>query len=194
MISVLAYLAIEVIIVGQVITGHESWLPLAMPVLAWIFARALRRTTLSSLAFVTGLGLSFAGDITEDFLPKMALFAGVHVAYIVALRGAWRGRPIHLGVVIPGGAAIALVALLSGPLWPAVVGYGVLILVMANLAASYSREALVGAIAFIVSDLLIALQAVRPELESNWLSAVAVGLYLAAQGCLAAAVIKEENA
>jgi len=40
----------------------------------------------------------------------------------------------------------------------------------------------------------LSLQAVRPELESNGLSAVAVGLYLAAQGCLAAAVIKEENA
>jgi len=192
-----AYVWTAGLVVLQVALGRESWLPLATAILTLVFAARVHRTSLTSVAFTLGLAFSIAGDSVDNFLIKMALFAVVHVAYIVALRPSGQ-PPLRLAIAIPGsavvGAAIGLVASLSGPLWPAVMGYGLLILIMATLAGARSRTALGGAVAFMVSDLLISLQAVRPELESNGLSAVAVGLYLAAQGCLAAAVIKEENA
>ena len=172
--------------------------PLLMPVLLVWFLAATPRSRLRTIVAV-GLGFSWIGDVAlmgegeTWFLAGLGGFLVAQVLYAVAF---WpsRGRSVLHRPVLTTPYVAAVVALLA-VLWPhlgelriPVVLYAVAIIVMAILATGLGPTVAIGAILFVISDSLIALDAVaglaRLPQHSLWVMAT----YLAAQGMIARGV------
>lgn len=121
---------------------------------------------------LAGLGFSWLGDLLPhfsgeaSFLVMVGMFAVAQVIYAVAF---WPYRAASLwrsSWALPYVAFAALMVALclphAGDLAVPVVGYAVLITVMAVLATGLNRLAAVGAGLFILSDALIAMSAFVP--------------------------------
>lgn len=132
------------------------------------------------MAVALGLGLGAAGDFLlsrpgeRSFLAGMAAFAAGHLAYAAAFVGA--------GAVVPGALPLVLLLALglstevwlaphAGSLrWP-IRGYVLVILVMAAAALGLPfGAATVGAMLFVLSDLILAVDVFRfgPERANLW--------------------------
>lgn len=127
---------------------------------------------------VAGLGLSVIGDllplISENaFLPSLGVFLAVHFCYIgafwpgVGLHGAWIARLVYLTLGI---AMVAALWPVLGPLFRvAITIYAALVVIMAGQAAGRwslrktagARSAGIGAVLFMISDGLLALDRFR---------------------------------
>lgn len=171
-----AYLVVAVADLAAVATG-TGWLawatkPLLMPLLAAYLLVRLGpvgrvRSALPvvvSLAFACGgdIALLFDGDLA--FVIGMALFAGTHIAYLVAFVPAGALAGVRWWVpTLYGLAWIALVAVLYGRLSTTMlIGlavYGLLLFAMATAAAGLDARMGVGGLLFAASDVLIGLDA-----------------------------------
>lgn len=149
---------------------------LLMPLLAAHLAVATRagRPRLVRLVLV-GLVFSWLGDLLPhfsgdgSFLVMVGMFAVAQAAYALAF---WPFRaasllrsPWALAYAAVGVAMVVLCAPGAGPLLPAIVGYAVLITVMAVLATGVHLLAAIGGAVFVLSDSLIALEAFVPGWE-----------------------------
>lgn len=171
-------------------------------VLAWLGRVRSRDAQLVS----AGLVLSMVGDVcltsvVDQFVPGLVAFLLAHVAYVVAYVG--RTRALHLLRLVPVAAFGYFVFAWLGPSLGAmrgpVLAYVVVICTMMWRAAAQVGErpgaegrawaALVGAIAFALSDTLVAyVRFVAPSLA---LQITLMILYWSAQGLIAASVERE---
>ena len=134
---------------------------LLMPLLAGFLWWSAPRTTVARWVLLA-LAFAWLGDCLGDpMLLKIVFFFITQVAYCLAFRSRWRygllARPVPLAVYAGVMAVlIAAVSLQTGPLWMAVIGYGASLALMIALATGVSRVATVGAVTFLVSDLVLA--------------------------------------
>lgn len=138
------------------------------------------------------LAASWVGDslpriVPEDakFLAMVGGFAVAQVLWIVAFTRGERGRSPMAWTLLLVVVAVALLAVTvpeAGPLSPAVVVYGLLLLAVAWLAAGHGWVGGLGGALFVLSDGLIALGAFRPDLV-DWpeRDLVVMATYIAAQ-------------
>lgn len=163
-----------------VVARWTQWL--LMPLLALTLLLAARgrggagapHTPLPRLVVLVlaGLGLSWLGDLLPHFsgeaafLVMIGMFALAQALYALAFwpyRGAGLGRgPWALLYVAFAALMVALCLPHAGGLALPVLGYAVLITVMAVLATGVHPVAGIGAALFIVSDALIAMAAFVP--------------------------------
>ena len=176
--------------------------PLLMPALA---SYALRQRADEAApmpkALVAGLAFGAAGDtalLFDDheaaFLTGMAAFLGTQVSYTAGMvrLGAVEGvieRPRLAVGCLAGWAAVnaLLTPALDRHLRLPVAGYSLAIAAMGAAASGLGGKVAVGALSFIVSDLLIGLQAVGIELPAHEVLVMAgyiAGQYLIATGWL----------
>jgi len=172
------------------------WIPVLV-LLVWYLVAVRnwdRVATLVTVALVfSWLGDSL-GSIGLDL--KIAFFLVAQVCFVVAFWGPFRrwsaGRPWwHQLRWVPYLVAVAalVVAVMptAGVLAPAVVGYALVIGLMAVFASSLGRLATVGGVLFLVSDGLLGIQEFTPwRLPQQGLMIMAT--YLVAQALLAYAV------
>lgn len=173
---------------------------IGVPVLLLVvwYALAVRGWDRVALLVLVGLVFSWLGDSigSTSLAVKLGFFLVAQVCFGIAFwrpfRQRWAGRSWwhHLRWLPYLGFVIALSVTVvpgAGSLAPAVVAYAVGIGLMAVLATSLGRVAMVGGVLFLISDGLLALQ------EFTWWRIPAQGLvimatYLAAQAALAYAV------
>ena len=153
-----------------------QWLLMPALALVVLLTRSDRsgRSRLVTLLLV-GLFFSWLGDLLPhfsggaSFLVMIGMFAVAQAAYAVAF---WPDRarsvlrtPWVLPYLAAAGVMVALCAPHTGSLLLPVVGYAVLITLMAVLATGVDRLAGVGGALFVLSDSLIALEAFVPSWE-----------------------------
>jgi uncharacterized membrane protein YhhN len=172
--------------------------PLLIPLLlAWVLA--VRRST-SPRLLVAGLALAWLGDLALSlpgdtaFLVGLLLFLGMQVCYIagfVALRAVNRLRELPwlpaVGVLLWIGLNVVLGPSLGALRLPLLV-YSAALTTMAVLACGVSTRVGVGGVTFLVSDLLIGLDAAGIALPGHGpivMATYAVGQLLIATGWVA---------
>ncbi|XVX21738.1 lysoplasmalogenase [Actinomycetota bacterium] len=176
---------------------------LLMPVLALAFLAERPRPGRSRTLFLVGLFFSWVGDslpkVTPEGLDFIAMLGGFLVAQLAYIAAFWPAREHSVArrsplLVLPyiGYAAvlIALCAKGAGALWPAVVGYGAVLAVMAVLATGLGRLGALGGILFMLSDSLIALGTFVPASDFPGRGVVIMATYTAAQALLALGVLE----
>ncbi|MGR8011318.1 lysoplasmalogenase [Streptomyces hypolithicus] len=176
--------------------GHRIAKPLLMLALAAYAARRGPRLLVAALLFGWGGDVLLLSDADPAFMAGMGSFAAGHVCYLV-LFARVRARPSK---ILGAGYALVLATTIT-LLWndlPAglrlpVAGYSLLLTVMAWRASGLGRRAAIGGALFLLSDTLIAAGiADWPRLPAPafWVMAT----YIAAQGLLAAGVLKRAGA
>ncbi len=189
---------------APILAELTQWL--LMPLIAtmvWLGggSRRTRGTPLVRLTLLA-LGFSWLGDLLPNFVPGpgaffvlVGMFALAQAGYAVAF---WPYRHASLlrtpWVIGYGVAAAVLIAVCvpgAGFRWPAVVGYALIITVMAVLATGVDRLAGIGGVLFMISDSLLALNMFWPGWDlpgqGFWVMLTyAVGQLLIALGVLRA--------
>lgn len=173
--------------------------PLLMPALA---AHVVRGAGAPPKALVAGLGCAAVGDTAllwdrneKAFLAGMAAFLGTQVSYTVGmatqLGGAagLRARPKRGVAVLAGWAAVnaVLAPTLEPRLRLPVAGYSLALAAMGAAALGVGGKVAAGATSFLLSDLLIGLQAAGHEFPSQEVLVMAgylAGQYLITTGWL----------
>lgn len=168
-VASLAHLGAQLFGGEQLAAGTQMVL---MPALAWLLLTrgtaapfGLVQWTLLAL-FFSWLGDSLPRFATGDtaFLLMLGSFLVAHACYAVAF-WPWRrhtvlSRPLLVAPYVVGVAAFCVFAAPgAGSLLPAVIAYAALITAMAVLATGLGRLAAAGAVLFLASDALIALDA-----------------------------------
>jgi uncharacterized membrane protein YhhN len=188
-----AYLAASAVNLLGSATGTD-WLvwiskPLLMPLLV-VWVLAVRRST-APRALVTGLVLAWLGDLalmpdgTLAFLVGIAFFLGMQVAYGIGFLGLGAAAVLRRRWWLPAGAALlwALLNLVLGPslgdLRLPLLVYSAALVAMAALACGVSAQVGAGGVLFLVSDLMIGLDAADLDVPAHDLLVMAT--YLAAQ-------------
>jgi uncharacterized membrane protein YhhN len=163
-VSLVAYAVVGVLNILTQLLGWEGDLSVAdlvlMPILVAYVLLAAPRGRPSTL-LVVGLGFSWLGDCTGDFLLlKIAFFLGAQVAY-AALFWPYRRRIVQGRPVLVLGYGVAVVALTvfmasrAGSLAVPVTIYGTAVALMAVLATQVSRVVGVGGFLFLLSDIVL---------------------------------------
>ncbi|GIJ24763.1 lysoplasmalogenase [Micromonospora lutea] len=158
-----AVAAVEVVAVATDVPAVQ-WL--AKPLLAPLLLAWLWRVRVAGGPIAAGLVFATAGDIAllvgsdTAFLIGMGCFLGTQLAFIVAFVGHRRPRP---AAVI---GYLALWATANAMLWPRlgelrlpVLGYSLALSLMAAAATAVGRRVALGGALFLLSDLLIGLDA-----------------------------------
>lgn len=195
-----AAVAAAVHLIGQA-SGHavladatEGWL---VPPLALFLAAAVagsgplrgRRWTVGWMAAAL-LGC-WLGDLTDQFLPKLAAFLAGHVCFCVAwwpwrrVSVLWQRRRRPAALVAAATVAVGMVALLAprvGAMIVPVGGYAVCICAMALLATCLGRAGTLGGLLFVASDAMLAVEWFVHPLPMSGL--MIMGSYIAAQWLL----------
>jgi uncharacterized membrane protein YhhN len=134
---------------------------LLMPLLAGFLWWSAPRTTVARWVLLA-LGFAWLGDcLGYALLVKIIFFFGTQVAYCLAFLPRWpysllrRPGPLTAYAVVSG-ALIAAVSLRAGPLSIPVIVYGISLVLMIALATGVSRLTTLGAVVFLVSDLVLA--------------------------------------
>ena len=160
---------------------------LLMPALLWVLLTGTPSPKSRLVQLVAGaLALSWLGDTLPRFADDgsdtafglmLGCFLLAQLVYVTAFlpfasESIARRKPaLLLPYVIALAILIAVTGGDSGALFPAVVLYGVVITAMAILATGIDRVATIGAILFLISDALIALDAfltVHLPLQGFW--------------------------
>lgn len=157
------------------------------------------------LPIVLGLGLALAGDVflmlhSDYFLAGLASFALTHVCYLAAFASDVRLAPRGLPFALFGAVAAVVLAVLwpglGAPLQVPVVVYTALLAAMAAQAAGRAkvlgtpaaRLAAAGALVFLVSDSLLAIDRFRFPFEAS--RAAVLATYWVAQSLIALSVAR----
>lgn len=170
-----------------------------MPLLAGFLWWSSPRAAIVRWVMV-GLGFAWLGDSLGDtLLLKIIFFFGTQVAYCLAFRPYWRSsllvRPAaRIAYAVGLGALVVAVSLPAGGLLVAVLGYGASLALMVALATGVSRLATVGAVTFLVSDLVLAYGAFLDPPPAPIVSAAVMTTYLLAQLMIVLAVRREATA
>jgi uncharacterized membrane protein YhhN len=163
--------------------------PLLVPLLL-IWVLLVRRGS-APRALVVGLGLAWLGDLallvdgTAAFLAGLAFFLGMQVAYSTGFVGLGAAEVLRRRWWLPAGA-VALWAVLNVVLGPSLgelrvplAVYSAALVAMATLACAVSVVVGAGGLLFLVSDLMIGMDAAGIELPARGLLVMAT--YIAAQ-------------
>jgi len=171
-------LTMPALLLGVVIVLAAGRLRLRTPVLALL---------------VVAITASWLGDVMLPFfLVGLSFFLTAHVAYIVMFHVGFRRRPSWWAIGLApwfGGLLLALWPYL-GELWPAVALYGAALAVMAAFATRGNTLTTIGGALFVASDSLLAFRIFTPLFQSPPEDALIMGLYLAAQLCIALGVVR----
>lgn len=174
--------AVELIGVAAGVTALQ-WLakPLLAPVLLAYLLRARRRVD----GVAVGLVFATAGDVAlllsgrTAFLVGMGCFLGAQVGFLTAfLRHRRPSVAAVVGYLVCWAAANAALWNALGPLRLPVLGYSLALSLMAAAATGVSRRVAVGGALFLVSDLLIGLDAAGTTLPGHSLAVMTT--YIAA--------------
>ena len=170
-------------------TGTFGLLDMSMPALAATLTTCTKPGRTRDAATLALLA-STAGDMSATLNFKLGWFGLAHIGYIAAFHRGTHRRwwPVLPAIVIAG----VWVSAKAGGLRPAAALYASLVAVMALMASSYSPLAGISAVTFALSDWLIGYGAWRAKEVPEWAAALTVGLYLAAQAGLTAAIAREE--
>lgn len=199
-VVLVVYLAVAVadlVAVGLPVGGLE-WVakPLLMPLLAVYLLLRLGPTG-RCWPVVLSLAVACAGDIallfdsTTAFLVGMVLFAGTHLTYVITflIRGAagglrrrWWVPVLYALAWIAGVVLVATRAPATRTVEFAV--YGLILFAMGTTAAGLDGLLGLGAVLFVVSDLLIGARAVDVTLPAPAGDLVIMGLYIAGQAAI----------
>ncbi|CAN5384671.1 hypothetical protein BH11ACT3_BH11ACT3_10980 [soil metagenome] len=159
--------------------------PFLMPLLGirlLVARRRIPRLLLGSMA------LSWIGDLTIDrsFRTGLAAFLLGHVLLVALLWRGMRGRLSPWSLLLIPWVIFDVVVMRprSGVLFPAIVGYALVLAAMATSAGRGNRRTRVGAVLFVVSDTTLALRQFTPWLRSHRWGAVVMATYIAAQALL----------
>lgn len=202
--AVVVLLAFLVVAVIDLYAEAIRWIPattvarwVLMPLLALFLLLAAPRAPRSGMLGWTVAGLLFSGlgDVAPSLLIKFGLFLVAQVCYAVAFwpyrRRSLLTRPgaLLLYLVLLGGL-IGWVALRADDYRGPVIAYGVSLAVMGILAFGVNRTTALGAVLFVVSDIVLAVRYfVDPDLiPLSYL--VNMGLYLPAQLLLTVGVLR----
>ncbi|MDJ1138287.1 lysoplasmalogenase [Streptomyces iconiensis] len=176
--------------------------PLLMPALAAHAVRGRGAAQAPPKALLAGLACATAGDTAllwdrneKAFLTGMAAFLGTQVSYtggMVTQLGAvpgLRAKPKRAVAVLAGWAAVnaVLAPTLEPRLRLPVAGYSLALAAMGAAALGVGGKVAVGAASFLLSDLLIGLQAAGHEFPSQEVLVMAgylAGQYLITTGWL----------
>ena len=159
---------------------------LLMPLLAGFLWWSAPHTTVARWVLVA-LAFAWLGDcLGEPLLFKIGFFFLTQVAYCLAFWSRWRysllARPGPLvAYAVVMAVLIAAVSLQAGSLWAAVIGYGASLALMVALATGVSRVATLGAVVFLVSDLVLAYGVFVDPPASSVNRALVMATYLLAQ-------------
>jgi uncharacterized membrane protein YhhN len=163
--------------------------PLLVPLLVlWVLL--VRRGT-APRALVVGLGLAWLGDLalmvdgTAAFLAGLAFFLGMQVAYSTGFLGLGAAAVLRRRWWLPVGALVlwAGLNLVLGPslgeLRIPLAVYSAALVTMATLACAVSAVVGAGGLLFLVSDLMIGMDAAGIDIPARGLLVMAT--YIAAQ-------------
>ena len=160
-----------------------QWLakPLLAPVLLVYLLRARRRVdpVAVGLVFATGgdIALLLSGDTA--FLVGMGCFLGTQVAFLTAFLRHRRPPVVAVATYLACWVAANLVLWNAlGPLRLPVLGYSLALTLMAAAAAGVSRRVALGGGLFLISDLLIGLDAAGSRVPAHGLAVMTT--YIAA--------------
>ncbi|GGE88281.1 lysoplasmalogenase [Mycetocola zhadangensis] len=198
-VAIAVFVAVSVLHLGALIIGAEqlsSWTkPLLMPTLAIavIVVGGLRSggrgyLLMIALLFSTVGDIALLGEGNTLFLIGLGAFLVAHIVYIAIFVGpTGRGWPrwwSAIFVVWFGILMAALVPHLDELLLP-VVGYGVVIATMAIVSTRCAPRVMLGALLFLMSDSILALNLFVPNLEMWQPDLLIMFTYLAGQGLIA---------
>jgi uncharacterized membrane protein YhhN len=193
-------LAAVAVLVDATAPAWANWItrPLAILVILVVAVAGVRGSYRTLI--MAGLACSVIGDILPllsegNFPASLGVFLAVHLCYIgafwpgVGLRGAWIARLVYVTL---GVAMVAALWPVLGPLLRvAIAVYAALIVMMAGQAAGRwavlktpgARSAAVGAVVFLVSDGLLALDRFRAQFPGARIAVL--GTYYLAQWLIA---------
>lgn len=173
-IALATYLLLLTLHLAVRLAGEATWATrsqwVLMPALALVLlASPVPRTRLWRWT-LAGVGFSWLGDLLPDLVPSAAAFPVLIASFAVAqgcfAAGFWpfrggsvAGRPVMYAYLAVAVVLVLVCAPGSGPLLAPVVVYAALITVMAILATGVHPLTGVGAVVFLASDSLIALNA-----------------------------------
>jgi uncharacterized membrane protein YhhN len=192
---------VHLVLLGADVTPYDSITKcvLAPLLVAWVITAGGPRILAAALFFC------FLGDLfleIEDlFTVGMAAFAVAHVLFIryFVARGALAGirrSPwfLLIGLVAAAGLIAACWSGLPADLKPLVPIYALLLLSTAATALAVNTTAGLGAVAFLISDSIIALgESGRVDPESTVPEVAIMVLYLSAIYLLARGIMEQEN-
>lgn len=189
-LALTAYLLLLGVHLAAQAAGAEAWTRptqvLLAPVLAVVLLVAPVPASRLTRLVLLGLVLSWLGDwlpavVGEDaaFVAMVGAFALAQASYAAAFWPLRADSVTGTGWPVAYGLAAAALVLVCAPgadgLLAAVVGYAVVITVMAVLATGVHPLAAVGGVVFMASDALIALEAFVPDwdlpAQSFWVMA-----------------------
>ncbi len=177
---------------------------LAMPALIgylWTTrTRSDRLTRLVTIALIFSWLGDWVGDlIAPHVVTKLVLFFVGHIFFVVAFwpyrRNSVLTRPLALlPYVVIIGALLIWISMSAGIIAPAVIGYGILLGLMAVTATGLNWTAGIGSIIFVVSDLSIAVTVfvIPGQLEQAGL--LIMSTYLVAQLLIVWGVLRRQAA
>ncbi|MEH0975280.1 lysoplasmalogenase [Micromonospora sp. CPCC 205546] len=172
-----------------------QWLakPLLAPVLLVYLLRVRRRVdpVAVGLVFATGGDIALLVSGETAFLVGMGCFLGTQVAFLTAFLRHRRPPFVAVASYLACWAVANLVLWNSlGPLRLPVLGYGLALSLMAAAAAGVSRRAALGGGLFLISDLLIGMEAAGSRIPGHSLAVMTTyiaALLLITTGWVAAA-------
>jgi uncharacterized membrane protein YhhN len=159
--------------------------PFLIPSLGIRLLVARRRTP---RLLIGSMLLSWIGDLTIDrsFRTGLAAFLLGHICLIALFWSGMRGRLSPWSLLVIPWLIFDIVVMRprSGALFPAIVGYALVLGSMAASASRGNRRTGLGGILFLVSDTTLALRQFTPWLRSHRWGAVVMATYIAAQALL----------
>lgn len=199
MVAIILFVALSIVHLTALVVGWEPlrfWTkPFLMPTIAAtvILAGGLRFGR-NGILLVIALVFSTLGDIallgegSGMFIAGLSAFLLAHLAYIAIFTSSGgTGRPRWWSLIFVVWFAVLMITLIPhlGALLVPVVGYGVVISVMAIAATRWSPIVLVGATLFLLSDSVLAVDRFVPD-AGLWQPGFVIMLtYIAGQALIA---------
>ncbi len=170
--------------------------PLLMPALAVAIVRlAPKPWGRSTWLLLAGVLFSWGGDVLlgVSFVLGLASFLVAHLAYIAVFLRVFHGK-----VAWWGAAYVVIFVALATLLWPhlgglhvPVVAYGAVLSAMAWVATRGPALLRIGGALFLTSDAVLAVRLFHPDGQFEFSSLIIMATYLAAQGCISFAVMRQ---
>ncbi|MDF2573637.1 MAG: hypothetical protein K0S05_549 [Agromyces sp.] len=183
---------------GWAVTATKALLMPLLVLAVVLVARPLADATTRLL--VVAIALSWAGDVALSFpgsigfIVGLGCFLGAHVVYIgLFLRMPRAGRRPPTWTLVYLAWYVAFLALLgphTGALFAHVALYGLVLAAMAATAARHGPLVAAGGALFVLSDSVLGLGRFLPGYDFALHDLVVMSSYLAAQGLIAAGVLR----